>query len=302
SEAGDSRSGLFTALAEWSTKKTTQLSPNREVRSWRPDLMIPVTAPKEIRRSFKLIESIVAPKGSIKFLAVKNLDKDVEDKLNNFLPQVSQRLKNKNIATNYTYISGENLAESLRISMQSLNAAFFKPNTLFMSVDDDEKFHESYQKLIEIAKLNKYGVLLYVPFENVGLSLEKDITLWLKDFSPAWKNNFDINNNDLSILTALLLQKNWKGNLSIKVAMDHIGITSQADITLLNDLVRFPVGSKLEAYTPASELELLMSNRTDLNILPLSTEMQMKDLIKVVNLSRTSAIYCLDSLNENALV
>ena len=36
SDAGDSRSGLFTALAEWSTKKTNELSPNREVRSCRP--------------------------------------------------------------------------------------------------------------------------------------------------------------------------------------------------------------------------------------------------------------------------
>ncbi|MGB3151508.1 MAG: amino acid permease, partial [Maribacter sp.] len=34
SEVGDSRSGLFTALAGWSTKKTNELSPTREVRSW----------------------------------------------------------------------------------------------------------------------------------------------------------------------------------------------------------------------------------------------------------------------------
>ena len=125
SDAGDSRSGLFTALAEWATKKTTELSPTREVRSWRPDLLIPVTAPKEIRRSFKLIESIVAPKGSIKFLAVRNLDKDIEDKLINFLPEVIQRLKSKNIATSYTYVSGNDFVESIKISMQSLNAAFF---------------------------------------------------------------------------------------------------------------------------------------------------------------------------------
>ena len=49
SEVGDSRSGLFTALAEWATKKTTELSPKREVRSWRPDLLIPLTAPKDMR-------------------------------------------------------------------------------------------------------------------------------------------------------------------------------------------------------------------------------------------------------------
>ena len=302
SDAGDSRSGLFTALAEWATKKTTELSPTREVRSWRPDLLIPVTAPKEIRRSFKLIESIVAPKGSIKFLAVRNLDKDIEDKLINFLPEVIQRLKSKNIATSYTYVSGNDFVESIKISMQSLNAAFFKPNTVFLSVSGDGKFNENYKNIIEIAKQNSYGVLLYVPFENVGLSLEKDITLWLKDFSSAWKTNFDISNNDLSVLIALLLQKNWNGNINVRVARDKQTNSSEKDITTLKDLVRFPIRSKIEHYELEDELELLTTNRTDLNILPLSYDLSIEDMIKVTEFSRTSAIFCMDSFSENALV
>ena len=302
SDAGDSRSGLFTALAEWATKKTTELSPTREVRSWRPDLLIPVTAPKEIRRSFKLIESIVAPKGSIKFLAVRNLDKDIEDKLINFLPEVIQRLKSKNIATSYTYVSGNDFVESIKISMQSLNAAFFKPNTVFLSVSGDGKFYENYKNIIKIAKQNSYGILLYVPFENVGLSLEKDITLWLKDFSPAWKTNFDISNNDLSVLIALLLQKNWNGNINVRVARDKQTNSSEKDITTLKDLVRFPIRSKIEHYELEDELELLTTNRTDLNILPLSYDLSIEDMIKVTEFSRTSAIFCMDSFSENALV
>ncbi len=302
SDAGDSRSGLFTALAEWATKKTTELSPTREVRSWRPDLLIPVTAPKEIRRSFKLIESIVAPKGSIKFLAVRNLDKDIEDKLINFLPEVIQRLKSKNIATSYTYVSGNDFVESIKISMQSLNAAFFKPNTVFLSVSGDGKFYENYKNIIKIAKQNSYGVLLYVPFENVGLSLEKDITLWLKDFSSAWKTNFDISNNDLSVLIALLLQKNWNGNINVRVARDKQTNSSEKDITTLKDLVRFPIRSKIEHYELEDELELLTTNRTDLNILPLSYDLSIEDMIKVTEFSRTSAIFCMDSFSENALV
>ncbi len=302
SDAGDSRSGLFTALAAWATKKTTELSPTREVRSWRPDLLIPVTAPKEIRRSFKLIESIVAPKGSIKFLAVSNLNKDIEDKLINFLPEVIRRLKSKNIATSYTYVSGNDFAESIKISMQSLNAAFFKPNTVFLSVSGDGRFNESYMNIIEIARQNRYGVLLYVPFENVGLSLEKDITLWLKDFSPAWKTNYDLSNNDLSVLIALLLQKNWNGNISVRLARDNENISAEKDISVLNDLVRFPIHTKIEHYSLQDELELLTTNRTDLNILPLRTDLSIEDMIKVAEFSRTSAIFCMDSFSENALV
>ncbi len=302
SEAGDSRSGLFTALAEWSTKKTTELSPTREVRSWRPDLMIPVTAPKEIRSSFKLIESIVAPKGSVKFLAIKNFDNDYQDKLNVFLPEVTRRLKSKNIATSFTFISGNNLAETLKISMQSLNVAFFKPNILFMTIEGDQTNYETYKEIIKIAEINKYGVLLFVPFENVGLSLENDITLWLKGFSENWKTNFDLKNNDLSILIALMLQKNWKGNIRVNVALDGLSVNSNLDLELLNDLVRFPVKSKINSYILKDELEILNTNNTDINIFPLPIENNILKLTEIVNLSRTSAIFCLDSLNENALV
>jgi amino acid transporter len=302
SDAGDSRSGLFTALAEWSTKKTTQLSPTREVRSWRPDLLIPVIAPKDIRAAFKLIESVVAPKGSVKFLAVKSFDKKIEDKLNVFLPEVCNRLKSKNIATNYTFISGTDLSESLKISMQSLNAAFFKPNTLFLTVNGNEEFHGSYQKLIEVAKLNKYSALLYVPFENVGLSLERDITLWLKDIPSNWKSSYDIGNNDISILIALLLQKNWKGHIKVKVAIDSVGMQTEGDIELLRDLVRFPVNSIIEPYDAKRETDLLKSSTSDLNILSISKDVNIKNMIELVRFTRTSAIFCLDSLNENALV
>lgn len=302
SEAGDSRSGLFTALAEWSTKKTTQLSPTREVRSWRPDLLIPVLVPKEIRSSFKLIEDIVAPKGSVKFLAVKSFDKDAEDRLNAFLPSISSRLKKKNIASSFAFISGNDLTESLKISMQSLNAAFFKPNTLFLTMTRDNKHNTSYQNLINVAQQNKYGVLLYIPYENVGLSLEKDITLWIEGLDPIWKSTYDIKNNDLSILAALLLQKNWNGNLDVRVAQEREVMESDKDIEILRDLVRFPVSSTIGFYNPNNKIERLKNITSDLHLMPLPNNAGIEELMTFVNIARTSIIFCLDGTHESALV
>ena len=197
---------------------------------------------------------------------------------------------------------GLNLSESLKISMQSLNAAFFKPNTLFLSIDGNNQHHKSIIETIDIARQNNYGVLLYVPFENVGLSLEKDITLWLKDFPSTWKATYNINNNDLSILTAFLLQNNWKGNLKVKVAIDNLGMKSDEDIILLNDLVRFPIKTTINQYLQKDELDLLISNRTDLNIIPLTPNLEIDEMLKIVEFTKTSAIFCLDSETENALV
>jgi hypothetical protein len=265
-------------------------------------LLIPVRKPKEIRSCFKLIESIVAPKGSVKFLALKNLDKDIQDKMAVFLPEVNERLKHQNISTSYTYVSGDDFSETVKVSMQSLNAAFFKPNTLFLSIVSNGELDDSFLKVIDEAEKNNYAVLLYIAYENIGLSLEKDIALWLKDFSPEWKLNFNLNNNDLAILISLLLQKNWKGNLSINMAFNSLEISNNEDISLLNDLVRFPVSSKISAYHIENELELLKKGSVDINIMGLPKNKSISDLINIVNLTKTSALFCLDSSSENALV
>lgn len=52
-------------------------------------------------------------------------------------------------------------------------------------------------------------MLLYVPFENIALSFEKK------------KTNYNLSNNDLSVLITLLLQKKWDGNISVRLARDN---------------------------------------------------------------------------------
>lgn len=124
----------------------------------------------------------------------------------------------------------------------------------------------------------------------------------MKNFPSNWKTTFNLDNNDLSILTSLLLQKNWRGRIKVKVALDHLGVNSEHDISLLNDLVRFPVNSSIEPYNVEMESELLKSNISDINIFQIQDGKRIKEMIEIVNTTRISAVFCLDSLNENALV
>ncbi|MBJ6368742.1 amino acid permease [Snuella sedimenti] len=133
--AGDSRSGLFTALAEWATKKTNNLRQEREVRSWRPDLLMPVSMPKELRSSFKLIHSIIYPKGSIKILALRHENEIEQKNLENFLKNAVKKFKESELSVSYTTIDNTDFNTTVNVSMQSLNAAFFKPNIIFVSID-----------------------------------------------------------------------------------------------------------------------------------------------------------------------
>lgn len=67
---GDVRSGLFTAIANWATKRSNEISPVKESRAWQPELLVPIESPKEIKGAYRLIYAITHPKGSIKVLGM----------------------------------------------------------------------------------------------------------------------------------------------------------------------------------------------------------------------------------------
>ena len=58
-------------------------------------------------------------------------------------------------------------------------------------------------------------MLLYLPFENIALSFKKE------------KTNYNLSNNDLSVLKKLLLQKKWDGNISVRLSRDNQSIRAE---------------------------------------------------------------------------
>jgi amino acid transporter len=305
SEAGDSRSGLFTALAEWATKKTNELSPKREVRSWRPDLLIPVTAPRDVRSSFKLVESIVYPKGSIKLLAVPDKETTEHDRMVSFIPTVVKRFKDINIPTSYSVVNSNDFVDTVKISMQSLNAAFFKPNALFVALDSDKERNETFKKIIQEIKDYNFGIILYVPFSTIGLALEKNINLWLIDFPKNWNVKFDIGNNDLSLLISILIRRNWNGNINLIVlnTPDNEAPFTYDDYLLLGETIRLPKDSTtIEFLNSSFDAAISRVKHADVNIFSLSEHVTFDRMFSIVNTTRISAVFCSDSGYESALV
>ncbi len=303
SEAGDSRSGLFTALAEWSTKRTNELKSETEVRSWRPDLLFPVVKAKDLRSSFKLIYSIINPKGSTKILLLRNADKSEQLYLQSFVINSVNKFKEAKISTSYTMVDNEGFNRTINASMQSLNAAFFKPNTLFLSVDSNDYEADNINKLYEDAKRNNYGMYIYIPYSTASLAIEKTINLWLRDFPANWMETFDIGNNNLSILTAILISQNWKGTINAHLVCesedDHF---TPDDIDKLNYMVRFPKNTNIDIVEGKLLSHVTQERNSDINIFSTCDEMKIDQMIEIVNKSRISGLFCLDSLQVNAMV
>jgi len=303
SEIGDSRSGLFTALAEWATKKSSNLSPQKEVRSWRPDLLMPMIMPKEIRSSYKLIHSIVYPKGSLKILSVKNENLEEQKNIEIFLKNATQKFKESHISVSYAFVDNTEFNTTISISMQSLNAAFFKPNVVFVSIDPASVKTEDYDKLLADAKKNNFGVIIYIPFSTASLAIENNINLWLTDIPGDWKAAFNIGNNDLATLLSLLICKNWKGSIDVYIIVsDDLSAFSEKDIDDFRTMIRFPSNTTINVKQGTLIDNARKYRNTDVNIFGIEPDMSVSEMIAIVNESRISSIFCADSPYENVLV
>ena len=303
SAAGDSRSGLFTALAEWATKKTNALRPQREVRSWRPDLLIPMTMTKELRSSYKLIHSIIYPKGSIKILALRNENETEQRNIESFLRNAIQKFKENELSASYTVIDNTDFNTTINVSMQSLNAAFFKPNIVFVSVDSLGTNFSYYDRLLLDAKKNSFGTIIYIPFSTASLAIEKSINLWMTNIPIDWKETFSVRNNNLSTLIALLIRRNWKGSIEVNILNNNPNMTiTPTDIEDLRTMVRFPKHTSISIKQGDLLENVKMERNTDVNIFSIENGMTIETMVNMVNESRISAIFCADSEFENVLV
>ena len=303
SAAGDSRSGLFTALAEWATKKTNSLRQEREVRSWRPDLLIPVTMPKELRSSFKLIHSIIYPKGSVKILALRNENETEQGNMENFLKNAVKKFKESDLSVSYSVIDNTDFNTTVNVSMQSLNAAFFKPNIIFISIDTITSNLSYYNKLIANTKKNNFGMIIYIPFTTASLAIEKSINLWMTNIPVDWKETFSVNNNNLSALTSLLICRNWKGSIDVHILNNNPNlIFGEKDIEDLKTMVRFPKRTIFKIHQGNLLENVSKEKNADVNIFNIEEGVTIDDMVKIVNDSRISAVFCSDSDFENVLV
>ena len=303
SAAGDSRSGLFTALAEWATKKTNNLSPTREVRSWRPDLLIPINIPKELRSSYKLIHSIVYPKGSVKILVLRNENVQEQKNMESFLKNAVKKFKETELSVSYTVIDNDDFNTTINVSMQSLNAAFFKPNIVFVSIDPVSSNLTYYDRLLQDTKKNSFGTIIYIPFSTASLAIEKSINLWMTNIPVNWKETFSIGNNDLSTLISLLICRNWKGTIDVHILNNNPELTmNEDDIEDLRTMVRFSKTTQISVKKGELIENVIKEKNTDVNIFNIEKGMTINDMVNIVSQSRISAIFCADSETENVLV
>ncbi|MEO0877385.1 MAG: hypothetical protein AAFY48_22530, partial [Bacteroidota bacterium] len=179
---------------------------------------------------------------------------------------------------------------------------------LFLSLTDEQQNDKEIATILPKAQEYGFGVYLYVPFRKIGLGLEKSINLWL-DIRRANRDlKYAVDDINLSLLTAYLLQRNWRSKLNLVVMVKQSKNqekemeSARAYMQKLVTLARIPQDTQLH-YVHGNFKDLVDEvPRADLNILNLKADqIKLEQVRKQSDMFETSLLYTLDSGYENAL-
>ncbi len=295
--SGDSRSGLFVSVAEWAAKKVSTL-PDSSERAWKPNLLVPVEDPGEVRGNFRFITSLTYPRGSAKLLGLTTGGE--ESQLRRRLPMHAQNFQKAHVFASASVVSADEFGEGVSSSMQALSSAFFRPNILFTAMPDKPDREEAIRRLVPTASAYGLGVILFADHPKAGLGLESTINLWVRPYTGGWDAGIKQTNLDLAMLVAYVLRKNWKAELNfITIVSDDDAVEAQR--RSLHELIQLSrIRGNVEVAVgdfPGSMSEY----PADLNIFGMQPTLDFDTCRSLMRAGRASAVFVKGSGEENAL-
>ena len=297
----DVRSGMFITVAEWAAKRVLAM-PSGQERAWKPSLLVPVDSPEALRRSYRFLAAIARPNGSAHIMVIyKPKDKESVSGIKAY----EEIFAREGIFARVALIESQKFASTLQTAMEVISSAFFRPNILFLTVNENSN-QDKLQRLADKASENELGLLLYVDHPQTLLGREQVINVWIREQSPDWQIGLRLSNLDLSLLLAYKLARNWQGriNLITVVKEEADRADAQQFLDQLIDLGRMPKGTGAIVATGAMHDFISQAPQGDLNIFGifgLHPEINVMQMVQLTETTRSTCIFVHDSGNESAL-
>ena len=127
-------------------------------------------------------------------------------KLEEDLVNLIQPLRDEGLLAVSTLIEANHFLHGISVVTQSLKGMPLPPNVMFLTMSDDPEKDDRLQEMIAMAMREELGLIVLNLAPDRGFGRRKDINMWLRSGSP---------NRNLSILTAIQLEKNWNGQLRL---------------------------------------------------------------------------------------
>ena len=295
----DVRSGLLFSVARWAVRRVSLMPPAPE-RTWSPNILAPVTSTRAMQGSYRFLRAITVPKGSVHALG---LYQPGERAAVNNLASLTNTFIEDGIAALTTLLEGDDFIGAVHTAMEVLSSVVFRPNILFLTVQEAEKPVALGPLLAETTDF-RMGVILYAQHPLVGLGQERRINVWLREQGPDWQLGLRLINMDLALLLAYQLASNWNGRIKLCMAVNDEETGRRAK-NFLNELIsvaRLPSKTEIVVFENGFWDALQIAPTADLTILGLQRTNPDLDFVdKTVKMVNGSCIFVRDSGDESAL-
>lgn len=289
-EGGDIRGGMFLVLAERASRIAARF-PRHQV-TWKPDLLLPVDVPGVWSGPMLFIRDITHPAGSVFAFTVS--PKDREQHIRD-LNELLAPLKRQNIFVNSTVLEDADFGHGAKMVLQTLKGSIFRPNILFLTLEDDKKQEQLLGQMIVEATRDELGVAVLRQHPRVAFGMQQDINLWLREKSPNWH---------LGVLMALHLQQNWGGKLNLVATAkdDEEKARMHEFLGRLGDMARLPAMTEFHVIPGGFHDALAAAPKADVNIFGLGEKPSFDFMRGATDWTNTSCLFVKDSGMESALV
>jgi amino acid transporter len=314
---GDIRSALFDSVAQWAVKKSAGMP--RHAKSWKPDIMIPVEDPSYWNPLMAFVRDIVFPKGTLRVFSVKVREQGVENSISHLvdifvkridtsqnenanhsaeeleeaLNRLVEPIRDEGIFTAATVIESRNFLEGINVITQVMRGMFFPPNIIFFTISEKQVKAKRLEKLFAIALRERLGIMALRLHAKIAFGSRQKINVWLRIGSP---------NQDLAILTALQLERNWGCSIRLLTVVDTLEEKAKAvpQLNKIAELIRMPRDTQVVVLTGGFIPSVSRAPNADLNIFGFARDINWEEMDHVVELTNTSCLFVKDSGEESA--
>ncbi|NVB43749.1 hypothetical protein G6O69_38475 [Pseudenhygromyxa sp. WMMC2535] len=301
--ADDVRSGFFVAFAHWAATKVADLGIMHAARGWKPNLLVPVRDAATLRGEYRLLRALCHPEGSVKLLGIATRE-TVED-LSGRIDALAGSLRQAGVFTSDSVIDSTGFETGVVAGMQALGSAFFRPNLLFLDLPDGPAHQAELPSLLLEARRQRVGVIVCAMHHEAGSGREQVVNVWL-DLSAQGSSIAEVlteGNSHLALLLAYRLARAWEAELNIvgTISRAEDEASARAQVDEIRDLARIPATGRTHILVGEIEAVAHLSPQSDFDIIGLRAGDDLAFMNRMVEATRSSCMFTLDSGNENVL-
>ncbi len=318
SPVADVRSGLFVALAQWAAQKASDL-PSVQERAWKPNLLVPVGDPLELRGTYRFVGDLVWPTGYVELMGMTT-DHDEREQLEGAMREIARDFSREGVYTRWTILDTDDVALGVILGMQALQGSFFRPNIVFSAMPETEEEEKDLVRVIDAARDNDLGAIVVGIHPKTRMGSRRVVNLWLPPDAPDLELALRQSELDLAILVAYMIRQKWENStLNIVTCVpepepaEGDGVEEDAAQRYAEHKreVRDEIERVIEiARLPDPEIHLLEGDfpdcldkapRSDLDVMGLRSSPDFDLMRKAVDKTRSTCVFVADSGQESAI-